>query len=393
MPIPKWIELQKNKSLSGDSGTETYSIKRTDQILELVLKVRAKNGATRNSPDAAAIPTIESSITNIEIKSGSASFKSYTGEVCRKIAAYRNGRLPQTLYTQEAGGTWAGNEDPSLGWQEYTFPINFNLPQDPYGNKTGVMLPAPLYDSLDLVLDYNFTISATAGYVTGGSNHLFDLYALVLPKEDRAAMVNKRILVETKKQDYTSVASGDQPFDLTLDSSRFLRQLMVTAYENGVGEGVDITDLKYKVDGDTYWAGKWGDLQALNAQDSHLNYKFPAYLNAATTTDELWTRIPAARPIITPITSPTTAPFSAALSSGDKVTVTTDAQADNNILDVYSDVLPAAVVIDLDRDGSLMNMQYAGVKDMDLILTNGGAGAAVQIIEQHIAKPWGYSGD
>jgi hypothetical protein len=391
MTIPKWIELYKNKSMSGDSGTETFPLKRTDQILELLLKVRAKNGATRNSPDAAALQTIESSISKIEVKSGSASFKSYTGEINRKIAAYRNGRLPQTLYTQVPGGTWAGNEDPALGWQEYSFPINFNVPNDPYGNKTNIMLPAPLYDSLDLVLDYDFTISATAGFLTGGANHTFDLYALVMPKEDKTAMLNKRILVETKKQDYTSLASGDEPFDLTLDSASFLRQLMVTCYENGVGEGVDITDLKFKVEGDTFWAGKWGDLQAMNAQDSNLNYNFKAYLQAATANDELWTRIPAARPILTPITAPTIAPYSGALSSGDKVTVTTDAQDDINILDVHSEVLPAAVVIDLDRDGNLMNMQYAGVKDLDLILTNGGAGAAVQIIEQHVAKPWGYS--
>jgi len=129
----------------------------------------------------------------------------------------------------------------------------------------------------------------------------------------------------------------------------------------------------------------------LNAQDRNLNYNFRAYLQAATANDELWTRIPAARPILTPITAPTIAPYSGALSSGDKVTVNMDAQDDINILDVHSEVLPAAVVIDLDRDGMLMNMQYAGVKDLDLILTNGGAGGAVQIIEQHVSKPWGYS--
>lgn len=391
MAIPKWIELYKNKGLSGDSGTETFPLKRTDQILELLLKVRAKNGATRNAPDGAAMQTIESSISKIEIKSGSATFKSYSGEVCRKIATYREGRLPQTLYTQDPGATWAGNEDPSLGWQEYTFPINFNVPEDPYANKTNIILPAPLYDSLDLVLDYNFVISATAGFLTGGANHTFDLYALVMPKQDVTTMQNKRILVETKKQDYTSLASGDEPFDLTLDSSRFLRQLMVTCYKNAVGEGVDITDLKFKVEGDTFWAGKWGDLQAMNAQDINLHYRLKAYLNASTANDEIWTRIPAARPMLTPITAPTIAPYSGALSGGDKVTVNTDAQGDNNILDVYSEVLPAAVVIDLDKDGSLMNMQFAGVKDLDLILTNGGAGAAVQIIEQHVARPWGYS--
>ncbi len=391
MAIPKWIELYKNKNFSGDSGTDTHPIKRNDQILELLLKVTAKNGATRNSPDAAALQTIESAITNIVVKSGSASFKNYTGEVCRKMATYRNGRLPQTLYTQDPGATDAGNEDPTLGWQSASFPINFNVPMDPYGNNSNIIFPAPIYDSLELEIDFDFTISATAGFVTGGSNHKFDLYALVMPKEDKTTMQNKRILVETVKQDFTTVVSGTQPFDLTLDQNMFLRQLMVTCYENGVGEGVDVTDVELEVDGDTFWAGKWGDLQAMNAQDSNLNYVWKAYLNAASANDELWTRIPAARPILTPITAPTIAPYSGALSAGDKVTVNTDAQGDNNILEVKSEVLPAAVVFDLDRDGLLRNMQYAGVKDLNLILTNGGAGGAVKIVEQHVSKPWGYS--
>ncbi len=391
MVIPQLIELYKDKSLSGDAGTETFSIKRTHEILALYLKVRAKNGATANAPDAAIMPTIEQSLTKIEVKSGSASFKSFNGEICRKFAAYRNGKLPKTMYTQAAGGTWAGNDDPSLGWQEYTFPIYFNTKKDPYGNI--MALPAPLYDSLDLVLDYNFTISATAGFVTGGANHVFDLYALVMPKEDPAVMKNKRILVETKKQDYTSLASGDEPFDLTLDSNRFLRQLMIFCYENGIGEGVDITDLKFKVENDTYWAGKWGALQGLNAEDcSWDGVAIPnMYLKDVGTTDELWTRVPSPYPYMIAGTAPTVAPYFTTLAAGDKVTITTDAANDVNLIDIRSPVIPATAIIDLDRDGTLQHMQHCGVKDMDLVLTNGGAGGAVQIVEQHVAVPWGYS--
>lgn len=390
MTIPKWVELYKNKALSGDAGTETFSIKRTDQILELLLKVRAKNGATRNSPDGAALQTVEEALTKINIKSGSADFKNYSGEMCRKFATYRNGKLPHTLYTQAVGGTWAGNEDPSLGWQEYSFPVYFNSKFDPYGNRTNLMLPAPLYDSLDMVMDYDFTLSSTAGFVTGGANHVFDLYALVLPKQDKETMQKKRILVETKKQDYSSVASGDEPFDLTLDKNRFLRQLMVFAYEAGVGEGVDITDLKFKVDGDTYWAGKWGDLQMMNAEDASLDFSLPMYLQSATTDDEIWTRVPS--PWGTHYTAHETGAEDAYLTIvGDKVTVNGVTQDDNGVLTVKSNVLPGTVVFDMDKDGRMENLQWSGVKDFDLVLTNGGADAAVQILEQHVAVPWGYS--
>lgn len=391
MPIPRMIEIYKNKAFSGDDGTDTFALKRNDQILEYIVKVRAKNGATANAPDGVIMPTIEEALSKIEVKSGGAVFKSYTGEMCRKIAAYRNGQLPHTLHTQAAGGTWAGNDDPSLGWMEYTFPINFNLPNDPYGYRSNVMLPAPLYDSLDLVIDYDFEISSTAGFLTGGANHLIDVYALVMPKESKSAMMDKRIIVEQNKQDYTSVVSGEENFGLTTDANRFLRQLFVWCYEAGIGEGVDITSGQFKVNGDPQWTWKWGDLQAKNAMDARLQYFIDYYMKNVGTTDELWTRIPAPLPIMVAGTSPTAAPHFTTLAAGDKVTVTTDTANDVNLMRVNSEVLPATVVLDLDQDGSMQHMQYQGVKDLEMILTNGGAGAAVKILEQSIAKVWGHS--
>lgn len=388
MAIPKWVEIYKDKSLSGDAGTETHPLKRNDQVLEYKLKVRAKNSATGNSPDNVAMNTIESCINKIEIRSGSAIFKSYNGEINRKLAIYRNGRLPQTLHSQANGGTWAGNEDPTLGWSEYTFPINFNLPDDPYGNKTGVMLPAPLFDSLDLVLDYNFPTTAGAGFLTGGANKLFSLYALVKPREANETMQSKRILVEEKKHDYTSITSGDKDFGLTLDANRLMRQLMVFCYENEIGEGIDINYLKLKVNGDTFWESKWGDLQAKNAADCKLDFNYPIHLTAIGATDELFTRVPA--PVLTANTNQGTTSQSLS-NTADSVTVTVNAADDTGLLNVGSNVIPAIALIDFDEDGMLMNMQPQGVKDLELILTNGGAGADVKIVEQSIARPWGYS--
>lgn len=383
MVYSRWIELYKNKSLSSDEGTESFDIKRNEQILELLLVVRAKNGATTNSPDAKALETIEKAIKKIEITSGSYTLKSYTGEICRKIATYRNGVLPHTLYTQAAGSTYVNN-DPTSGWQEYAFPIYFTTKCDPYGDRTRTLLPAPLFDVLTLTLEYDFTISATEGFVTGGSNHIFDLYAHVVPKYSVERMLRSNILQETKKQDYTSVASGDEPFKLTIAKNKSLRHLYVFAYENGVSEGVDITDLKLKVDGHTYMASNWGRLQVQNALDARLRYEQDMYLVAQTTTDELWTRVPSPIVSITPGTSPTTAPYFTALGNGDKVTVTTDSAGDVNIMKLTSNVLPATTVFDLDKDCTLNHVQTCNVNDLELILTNGGAGASVQIIEQHI---------
>lgn len=387
MAIPKWVEVYKDKSLAGDSGTETYPLKRNDQVLEYMLKVRAKNSATGNSPDNATMNTVESCVSKIEIRSGSAVFKSYNGELCRKLATYRNGRLPQTLHSQANGGTWAGNEDPALGWSEYTFPINFNVPSDPYGNKTGIMMPAPLYDSMDLVMEYNFPTTAGAGFLTGGSNKLFSLYALVKPRDSVDIMQGKRILVQEKKHDYTSIASGDKEFALTLDQNRFLRKLLVFAYENEIGEGVDINYIKLKVDGDTFWEGKWGDIQGKNAVDCGLDFKLPMHLTAISANDELFTRVPA--PNLTGLGNQATAAMIVS-NTADSVTVTVNAADDVSFLNVGSDVLPCCAVIDFDQDGLLQNMQYQGVNDLEVLLTNGGAGADVKIVEESVAKAWGY---
>lgn len=387
MPIPKVIQIYKNKQLSGDSGTDTFVLPKNDQVLEYLLQVRSKNGSTANAPDAVKMLTVENAISKIEVKSGGTIFKSYNAEQCRKISTYRNGCLPPTMYTQDAGTTYAGNDDPELGWQVYDMPINFNLKQDPYGNKTNVLLPAPVYDSLEMVLDFDFTISSTAGFVT--SEHYMDLYAMVMPRQSEAEMLQKKILVEANKRDYTSLAAGDQGFDLTVDSNRMLRQLFVMCYEAGIGEGVDITSGIFQVNGDPKWTWKWGNLQHKNALDCDLDFYIDYYMKNVGTTDELWTQIPSPLPQITAGTSPTAAPHFSTLATGDKVTVTTDAGNDINLMRIGSNVLPAAVVLDFDQDGLMRNLQPQGVNSLEMYLTNGGAGGAVKILEQSIAQIWG----
>ena len=387
MPIPKVIQIYKNKQLSGDSGTDTFVLPKNDQVLEYLLQVRSKNGSTANAPDAVKMLTVENAISKIEVKSGGTIFKSYNAEQCRKISTYRNGCLPPTMYTQDAGTTYAGNDDPELGWQVYDMPINFNLKQDPYGNKTNVLLPAPVYDSLEMVLDFDFTISSTAGFVT--SEHYMDLYAMVMPRQSESEMLQKKILVEANKRDYTSLAAGDQGFDLTVDSNRMLRQLFVMCYEAGIGEGVDITSGIFQVNGDPKWTWKWGNLQHKNALDCNLDFYIDYYMKNVGTTDELWTQIPSPLPQITAGTSPTAAPHFSTLATGDKVTVTTDSGNDINLMRIGSNVLPAAVVLDFDQDGLMRNLQPQGVNSLEMYLTNGGAGGAVKILEQSIANVWG----
>jgi hypothetical protein len=237
-------------------------------------------------------------------------------------------------------------------------------------------------------MNYDFTASATAGFATGGAAHVFDLYAETVPSEDKQSMLNKNILVETKKADHTTAASGDKSFDLNLDPARKLRQLFVHCYEAGVCEGVDITDMILQVNGEYDHTGKWGTQQKINARDCNLQWSEDIYTYATTTDDEIWSRVPS--PVATVSAYDTASEDSFLGNVGDKITISGQTAADNTLLNIRSRVIPGLIVYDFDKDGYGRNLlDLAGVKDLDIVLTQGGADAAVQIVEQHCMKPFG----
>jgi hypothetical protein len=387
---PRRIQIYESKALASDKGTETFPLPTNGMITEITLQVRAKNGAL-NDFDTVVEATPEMAVKNIEVRCGSAIFKSYTGEMCRKIATYRNGRLPQSLRTSIAGGTWAGNGDPLLGWCQDSFPINFTTKQDPLGNKTNVVFPAPLYKDLglELKIDYDFAISATSGFVTGGSNHIMDMYATVLPRQDNISMQNKKILTEVKKIDYTTVASGDQAFALTREpaGSSSLRQLFTDVYAQGIGDGIHLTKLRIDEDGNQEVSAGWGNLQAKNASDCSLNYEKIYYLDPTDGTTVIYTRVPSALALLTPIEAPTIVPWVA--YNNDTLTVTNDS-GEQVLVRVRSDVIPGMTVLDFDLDGLQQNMQPTNVNSLDLVVTNGSASGAASVLEQHVSQAWGY---
>jgi hypothetical protein len=386
---PRTIQIYKNKGL--EIGTNTLPLPTNGMLVSLDIQIRAKNGTTNNDLTGTPEPTVSNAVDLIQVSSGSAIFKSYTGAMNRKIAAYRNGRLPPALLTGIVGGTWVGNDDPLLGWQTANFPVDFCTKADPYGNKTNTVMPAPLYSSLDLRIDYDPTISNTAGFVTGNTNNYVDVFATILPNPGKQALESKRILTETKKVDYTTVVTGDQSFQLTREPGNvsFLRQLFVDCYEAGIGEGEDCTYLTLQEDGNNEIAGSWGYWQHKNAVDAGLNIEKTYYASPTTTGGAHVTGFPAA--LIKSLTnnvSVTTPLF--ATYNNDTITVTCGS-AEEYTMTISSPVLPAMAVMDFDVDGLMANMQPTNVNSLDLVVTNGGAGGTMQVLEQHVSKAWGYN--
>ena len=361
------INIFKDKALGGDSGKETFALPRTHMIGDLWLVMRNTNAANGNQATSTAWQSIELNVDKIAIKSGSKTFKSYSGEMCRLIAAHMDGRNPPEIRDMAD----------STAEQESVFPIHFGLePQD-----EDVILPAPLLDSLDMVLEYSFPITDTLGFTTKKAE--FDLYANVL--EPTADLEDKMILVQEKKQDFTPAASGSTPFDLTLDERRLLRKVYVQAYVKNELEGAVISDLKIKADNEEVVDTKWRMLQHQNAIDSHLSFNQYIHFVALSGTDDYLSKIPDVRPALVADTTGGVTFIDAI--AGDNIGVTTTAADDEAYMTLYSDVLPTVAVIDFDRDKSLRRLQPQGIRDLDLILEDAKAGAGA-IYEESLQKIW-----
>jgi hypothetical protein len=337
-------------------------------IGDLWLVMRATNGSTNNVCDGALYTGIEDSIDKITIKSGSKTFKSYDGNMARLLAALADGQLAPSTKDQGADAV-----------NEVVFPIHFGIePQD-----EDVILPAPLLDSLDLVLDYSFPIANADGFATG--TEYFDLYASVL--EPTADLEDKMILIQEKKQDVTFSTAGSTPYDLTLDERRLLRRVYVEAYVAGSAEGVVCGDIEVKADNEQVVKADWEQLQFQNAVDHKLHYRDHIKCLAEGATDEYWSRIP---DVYATYEGPGGAETTTNIGlgrSGDKITFANAVTADVGDLFMTSDVLPAVAAVDFDRDNSLRRLQPQGIRDLDIVLNLLATGAG-QILEESLQKIW-----
>jgi hypothetical protein len=378
----QWHQVTSGRSFGGDSGDKTFPIPTGKAISSLWLDVICKNGANHNSADAAIQQTVIEALSKIEIKTGSRVLFNGSAEIARAWATYRDGKPPYFDWTQLAGTA----TDP-VGWQHAMIPFNFQrYDGDPY-----CCLPAPLYDEgLDMVMDFDFTISADAGFVTNTAK--FAIYAETINPVGMTAadwnthLAGQKVLQRTKKTDYTTLVSGTERIQNSTSKQHKLRTLMYHCYEAGILEGVDITDLKLEVNSVEQQYMPWKYLQQINAQECGLkdNYKQTMRLKANGATDEIWTRIPDVIPTISAETDPAGNAIFAS-NVADKVTVTTAAADDLNTLTLMSPVIPCSAFFNFDKDLSMRHLLDMDVNEITTIVTNGGAGGALSLHEEVLA--------
>jgi len=363
------LEETDEEGLTGYAGKKTFHLSRTHMIGDILLNIKGVNGATENAEADNAQATIESAITNIAVKAGSKTYFEANGEMTRLFDVYYSGKNPYEVRTQYPGLA-----------QEALFPIHFGR----FPGDEDVILPAPLDKKLDLIVNYDFTQSATEGFASSG--HTFSVYLNALSPEGQN-LENKRILTTTHQDDFTTAASGTKRFPLTIDPRRYLRALYLQCYETLICENVDVTHAKLIYDNDEVMSGSWEQWQRKNADDCKLNFQKFIQTYPSTATDEIKTRIPGitGQAGVQAQYSEQTGAVTEYISSivGDEVVMANSAANVLGMLTLRSEVIPTVIVLDLDVDKTMGHVIHQGGTG-ELIIIDSVAGGAVKLYEQSI---------
>lgn len=363
------LEETDDEGLTGYSGRKVFHLSRTHMIGDILLTIKGVNGATENAEADIAQATVESSISNIKVVSGSKTYFEANGEMTRLFDTYYSGRNPYEVRSQY----------PSLS-QEALFPIHFGR----FPGDERVILPAPLDKKLDLIIEYAFTQSDTEGFASSG--HEFSVYLNALSGEDEDLM-SKRILTTTHQDDYTTSSAGTKTFDLTIDPRRYLRALYLQSYQTLICENVDITHAKMVYDNDEVMSGSWEQWQRKNADDCKLNLVKYIQTYPSSSTDEIKTRIPGltGQSGVQAMYSEQSGAVTEYINSitADEIVMANSAADIEGMLMLRSEVLPTVIVLDLDTDNT-MGRVISQARTGKLIITDSASGGAVKLYEQSL---------
>lgn len=385
------LQIEDDTALSSYAGTHRVTLPRTRTIGAVELIVQGVNAATSNSADGdtdGEQKDIRASVTNLKVKSGAKVFYESPGISCRNFMTYDTGKLPWEQRTQVGGHSQ---------YALFTMPfwIEPMARLEPFVNSAGekedgggMGLPAPMLTSLDLEIEYAFNqTDATVGFASSG--HQIDVAVWLYDKdESNEQLANKQFRVIEHKHDYTSVASGDEKFNLTLDAMKLLRRIYVEAYKVNTAEAGVISDIQVKRNNDEIFQGKWDGIQAANAQHCKLNFVQPMITKSESTDDIIYTRVPNAFPVSqVPIgTDVYDTESITAYANGTITMVNTDATTGYLVWSAQE--VPTLAVVDWDLINDLGDLVSQKATSLEIILTNAAASGDVDITEESICRMW-----
>jgi|GEM_PF-830536 len=200
-----------------DTETPSFKLKGRGAISAIDVIYQADNGSTSNQGHP-----IHKDVSKIEVVDGAEALWSLSMVQAQALDFYMDKLMPPMEITEVGGAT------------------QYEMARILFGRYLGdplFWLDPDRFDNPELKLSHALTISATAGFATGTGKltvvaHVFEEPPATLEGFLRAIEV----------RNFTSAASGDEPTELPLDYK--IRYLLVRAYESGTAWDTDITNVK-----------------------------------------------------------------------------------------------------------------------------------------------------
>lgn len=364
---------------ASDDATKILKLPLSNVLHTLYVKVEITNGST-NAQDQ----DLDDVVDKIEvIANGSEVLFSMTPQEIRRWGLLQMGQLPPEIV----------NEGPSQV-QMAIFPIMFGRWEfDPE-----YWLPCSRFTDLELRVKYSPTIAATSfasGTVT--------ITVLALMTMEGNPGNYKGTFKTSTIYDFTTAASGDTVIDLP--RSHPYRKILIYCYEAGVEEGVDLTRVKFSLNNDQLvpFNINWDDLSQWNQILYDLHPKRHMILHRADG-DVVHTKISRIAVAHATVRSGNTLDdFSAvagdaltlnsidqstqAVNEGGTATYTIHAAGTTDhyvYLFVEGVGMPYAVVIPFDIAGPDAAFDPTRYDQVQLVLTNGGAGGDAKVSLQEV---------
>ena len=217
--------VARDRAAVGDSSTFELDLKGFQAISAIDIIIRATNGSTNNQGTP-----IHADVDTIEVLDGSRVLYSLSGVQCRALHCYEMGHYPAVTYDERAAAV-----------QQELFRVNFGR----FVGDNAYWLDPSQFQNPVLRVTVSMTISATVSFVTDTTT----VTAIVHTWDDRPAGKRGTFLTKEYKS-FTSAASGNDRGNLPRDFP--YRMIILRAFETLIEFHVDITQIKVTLDTDRY---------------------------------------------------------------------------------------------------------------------------------------------
>jgi hypothetical protein len=366
-------------TLSSDDQTYVKKLPLSNYMHTLLVKCKMTNGSTsaRNQDMSDVVDKIE------VVANGSDILYSLTPREIKQWNLWSMGKNIVEVRNERADAV-----------QEAVYPIYFGRGMlDP-----DYFLPCARLSDLELRVTYSPTIAATS-FATGTFNiAVYGLFSMGAPPAEYRGTLGHKTLYA-----FTTAASGDE--QVPISRGNLLRSVLVSCYEAGIEDGVDLTNVKFDLNNGerVLFDIAWKDLQDWNTQDNWIFHE--EHILAFLSNDDV-INSDVAR-IVDAQAHPQTAVLAASdieyqaridAIAGDQLTfdaytmtiaagseVAAADTTDRNVLVYVRGIgFSHAVVLDFAKHGEagLLNTQLAD--QIRLTLTQGAAGGAARVSTQEV---------